>query len=187
VFSAAPELEALMPGQFPSGEDDLIQPDGPKFPIIDSTTLGNEPDKRLVEALKALGVQIDVGPIVSAIAEHKQPGFDNIAFAVNQYAQISTIHERLSHAVYLLARKLESRNMNLPREGDEDTEESLFLEELMGDIARMPLSQDYALRLAFDKHDARIPPGPHEVVHVATGEKARCGGPGFCVVCDRGE
>lgn len=95
-------------------------------------------------------------------------------------------HELLSKFLYDLARKIEARNMAVANEHQyegESWEECGFLEELMGDIGKAPVSQEYAARLAFAP-PRRSGIGPHKVTHQTSSEWAWCGGPGFCRLCD---
>jgi hypothetical protein len=98
--------------------------------------------KAFLDAIKAAGVQINTGPV-----ELSDPVItDNtLSYTTTQQVTVSTAHERLSVAVYELARKIERMNM-----GDWPLTKD-FLEELIVDIAKMPLSSDIAMRLAFEK------------------------------------
>lgn len=89
-------------------------------------------------------------------------------------------HELLSKFVYDLARRIEAHAMS-DVEGD-------FLEELIAMIARAPLSQEYAVKLAFASpaNPARGS-GPHKLYHEPSGEWAWCGGPGLCRWCTEGK
>jgi hypothetical protein len=98
--------------------------------------------KGFLDALKATGVQIATGPI--EFAANPLIADNTLSYTTTQQGTISTAHERLSAAVYELARKIER---NTIRDGA-FVEGLDFLEELMADIAKMPLSSEVAIRLA---------------------------------------